>query len=549
MELIRRLGVVLLMLVCAGVAAPQEPSAEPTAAAVEQVPAEHANPRATMTTFLKAFYQEPPDLERAASCLDLSGLSATVRGVKGRELAVMLKEVLDRTRLIDLEEVPVRPQGDRWVVQRYANGLVELARQPDGRWLFSAATVRDLGAVFAEVADRAVVAGVERAAEMMTPAMWVRSLMPETLRRRVFLLEGWQWLGLLAVILVGVVTGRVVGYVATGSVDRLLARRFREVDRPLVAASIQPAAVFVMVVLWGVGALWLGLPANILSWYVDAVLIAAVVVFVVTAYRLTDVASAVLARRAAATEGGFDDLLVPLARKTVKVFIVAVGLVTILQNVGADVTGLVAGLGLGGLAFALAAKDTVSNLFGSITVLVDRPFQVGDWVKVGDVEGTVEEMGFRSTRIRTFYNSLITLPNSNLIAAAVDNLGVRTYRRWSTRLGIAYDTPPERVDAFCEGIRELVRHHPYTRKDYFHVYFNEFGAASLEVLVYVFFHTPDWSTELRERHRLAVDILRLAHELDVEFAFPRPAPRADDGREGRRDPWWRRPSVGRCRLP
>ena len=99
-------------------------------------------------------------------------------------------------------------------------------------------------------------------------------------------------------------------------------------------------------------------------------------------------------------------------------------------------------------------------------------------------------------------------------------MGDRTYRRWSTRLGIAYNTPPERIDAFCEGIRELVRKHPYTRKDYYHIYFNEFGSDSLEILVYVFFFTPDWATELRERHRLGVDIIRLASELDIEFAFP-----------------------------
>jgi MscS family membrane protein len=195
-------------------------------------------------------------------------------------------------------------------------------------------------------------------------------------------------------------------------------------------------------------------------------------------------------------------------------------LLTIAQVLGTNVTALFASVGIGGLALALAAQDTVSNFFGSLMVIVDRPFQVGDWIKTGDVEGTVEEVGFRSTRIRTFYNSLITLPNSNLIKASVDNLGDRTYRRWSTRLGIAYDTPAEKIDAFCEGIRELVRRHPYTRKDYFHIYFNEFGADSLQILVYVFFFTPEWATELRERHRLGVDIIRLAREIGIEFAFP-----------------------------
>ncbi|MDT8323497.1 MAG: mechanosensitive ion channel family protein, partial [Bacteroidota bacterium] len=166
------------------------------------------------------------------------------------------------------------------------------------------------------------------------------------------------------------------------------------------------------------------------------------------------------------------------------------------------------------------AKDTVENLFGSLTVMFDKPFDIGDWIKVGDLEGTVEEVGFRSTRIRTFYNSQITMPNSRLVASAVDNLGRRQYRRLSTTLGVQYDTPPEKIDAFCEGIREIIRRHPYTRKDFYMVYFNEFAAFSLNILLYVFHETPDWATELRERHRLLLDITRLAKRLGVEFAFP-----------------------------
>jgi MscS family membrane protein len=361
---------------------------------------------------------------------------------------------------------------------------------------------------------------VGRTYEVVTPATWIRNAVPESLRQRLLLLEGWQWLGVLLVIIAGVVVSRIFTAVAAASVDRVLARRRLQIDKGLVIAAIHPAAVFLMVLLWGLGALWLGLPTVVFKIYVEAIVVVAVIAFTLMTYRLTDVGSAVFERRAAATDSRFDDLLVPLIRKSLKVLIVAVGLVTIAGTVGIEIAGLLAGLGLGGLAFALAAQDTVSNLFGSVTVLLDRPFEVGDWVVVGDVEGTVEEMGFRSTRIRTFYNSLITLPNSNLIRASVDNLGARQYRRWSTRLGIAYSTPPERVDAFCDGIRELIRRHPYTRKDYYHVYFNEFGAACLEILLYVFFATPDWATELRERHRLGVDILRLAHELGVEFAFP-----------------------------
>jgi MscS family membrane protein len=197
-----------------------------------------------------------------------------------------------------------------------------------------------------------------------------------------------------------------------------------------------------------------------------------------------------------------------------------VGAVFIADNMNINVTSLLAGLGLAGMAFALAAKDMVQNLFGSITVLLDRTFTVGDWILVDGSEGTVEQIGFRSTRIRTFYNSKVTIPNSKFITAAVDNMGERRYRRLSTKLGLTYDTPPDKIEAFCEGIRELVRQHPYMRKDYFHAYFNGYGPSSLDILVYVFWETPDWSTELRERHRFLLDILRLAQRLGVEFAFP-----------------------------
>jgi MscS family membrane protein len=178
-------------------------------------------------------------------------------------------------------------------------------------------------------------------------------------------------------------------------------------------------------------------------------------------------------------------------------------------------------MGIAGLGVSLAAKDTISNLFGSLTVLLDRPFRIGDWVNIDNgIEGTVEEVGLRSCRIRTFYNSLITIPNGMLTNAHIDNYGMRQFRRYSTNLGVQYDTPVEKIEAFCEGIREIIRKHPHTRKDYYHVYLNGLGASSLNILLYVFFITPDWADELKERHRLIMDILRLGKEMGIQFAFP-----------------------------
>lgn len=503
---------------------PQTPPA-PTATAHDpgpQVPAAFASARATMRTFLGAFYADGgPQLETAASCLDLTALPPELRSVRGRELAVQLKNVLDRTRLVELDRLPAETRGPSFVFLRMPEGEVVISPQSDGRWLFSADTVASVDALARATAGREVVEGVERLApEVVSPATWLRRRVPAALHEQVLFLETWQWIGLLVVLVLGVVVNRTLVWSGRGALDRLMRRRALTIEPKLLNRVMRPGGVLAMVVLWGVGIAWLGLPVEVLRVYLNAVRLVAILAAVMTAYRSVDVVAAVLERRAARTASRFDDLLVPLLRKSLKVFVVAVGLVFVASNLRLDVTSLLASLGLGGLAVALAAKDTLSNLFGSLTVVLDRPFQVGDWVVIGNVEGTVEELGFRSTRIRTFYNSLVTLPNTNLIAASVDNLGARAYRRWKTTLGIAYDTPGERVDAFCEGIRELVRRHPYTRKDYYHVVLNDFGESSLNILLYVFFRTPDWATELRERHRLGVDILRLARELGVEFAFP-----------------------------
>jgi MscS family membrane protein len=247
------------------------------------------------------------------------------------------------------------------------------------------------------------------------------------------------------------------------------------------------------------------------------------VVGVWASYRLIDLASDYFATLAARTVSRLDDVLVPLVRKALKIIVFVVGFIFILKALRVEETTLnkmFAGLGLGGLAFALAAKDTLSNFFGSVTVVLDRPFQVGDWVKVGNVEGTVESVGLRSSRIRTFYNSQVTVPNAELITATVDNMGRRQYRRINCKISVTYSTTPEQLEAFCEGIRELIRLHPYTRKDYYVAWVNEFAASSINILLYCFHETPDWVTELRERHRLFLDIIRLANRLGVEFAFP-----------------------------
>jgi len=510
------LGAVAALVLGAGRLAPAQPAPDAP---------DRSSARATMRSFLEAVNDaasgEDERLDDAAACLDLGTLAADVPRAKGRQLAADLKEIIDRTRYVQLDEIPDDPDGPPWVFLRERAGEVVIARATDGDlWLFTSGTVASIPALLESALRRDRVEGVPEAPREVSPAAWLRSRIPDVLRRDTFLLETWQWLGLLALILLGVIVDRLVVLFVASAARGPFLRWIPLGDQEILPGAVRPAGILAMAAVWWAGLLWLGLPVRILAILMVAVKFVIAAAAVWAAYRLTDVVGEYFAARARATETKFDDLLVPLIRKSVKIFIVAFGLVFIADNLNVDISSLLAGLGIGGLAFALAAQDTVKNLFGSLTVLLDKPFHVGDWVVIGDLEGTVEEVGFRSTRVRTFYNSVITLPNANLISTAVDNLGARRYRRWKTMLSLTYDTPPERMEAFCEGVRELIRRHPHTRKDYFHVYANEYAAASLNVLLYVFFETPDWAAELRERHRLFLDILRLAKEVGVEFAFP-----------------------------
>ncbi|MAE61860.1 MAG: mechanosensitive ion channel protein MscS [Planctomycetaceae bacterium] len=329
-----------------------------------------------------------------------------------------------------------------------------------------------------------------------------------------------QWIGLFALILVGLALDMLVRLWLRVILQRLTRRAGAETDKPQAARVVRPLGLVAAALFW----LWL-LPSLQLEGAAESILSVAVRLISVLAcvwagWGVVDSISTVLMAKAAKTETKVDDVLVPLFRKTVKVFIVVLGVIYGAAAMNVEIAPLLAGLGIGGLAFGLAAKDTIENFFGSVAVVLDRPFHVGDWVVIGETEGIVEEIGFRSTRVRTFYNSLMSVPNATLVRAVVDNYGSRRYRRWKTYVGVQYDTPPDRIIAFTEGIRELVRHHPYSRKDYFQVYLNDFADSSLNILLYVFFEVPDWSTELRERERLFIDIVRLADQLEVNFAFP-----------------------------
>jgi MscS family membrane protein len=273
--------------------------------------------------------------------------------------------------------------------------------------------------------------------------------------------------------------------------------------------------------VWWPGIFWLGLPTRFLEVAVVAIKFATATAFVWLAYRVVDVVTAVLDLRARRSEGKFDDLLVPLVGTASKVVVVAFGLLFIADTLDLPIASVVAGLGIGGLAVALAAQDAVKNFFGSLMVIIDRPFSVGDAVKIGDVEGSVAELGFRSTRIRTFYNSLVTIPNGNLISATVANLGARQIRRWRTMLSLTYDTPPEKIERAMTVVREVLDEHAALWADMPpRIHFEDMAADNLTLVAYTWFHPPEYWAFKAAHDRINLQILHRFAQEGIGFAFP-----------------------------
>lgn len=237
-------------------------------------------------------------------------------------------------------------------------------------------------------------------------------------------------------------------------------------------------------------------------------------------WRLIDGFSAYFSARAAHTPTALDDQLVPFISKTLKVFLVFTLILVLAQNMGYSISGLIASLGIGGLAVAMAAKDSIANIFGSIMILLDRPFTVGDWIKTKDFEGVVEEVGFRSTRIRTFAKTLVNVPNSQLANMVIDNIDAMPKRRVKMRIGITYSTTPDKMKKAIAAIEKLLKNHVGVDQEFSLVKFDAFEDSSLSIFLYYFTKSTHWDEYLQVRQEINLEIIQTLEKLELEFAFP-----------------------------
>jgi MscS family membrane protein len=296
-----------------------------------------------------------------------------------------------------------------------------------------------------------------------------------------------------------------------------------EIDDMLVEALRPPLGGTVILVGFYVAALVIRFPTepvNVRGLVMGVMRTVLIIMVAWGLYRCVRVVSKLLSTLTEKTESDLDDQLVPFVEKFLKVVAVIIAIVMVIREWGYDVTGLLAGLGLGGLAFALAARDTLANLFGSIMILTDRPFGMGDWIRTTHAEGTVEEIGFRSTKVRTFANSLVTIPNSLVASSNIENWSRMFKRRIYYKLGVTYSTSVSQMKETVERIKDILRNHPEIHQDFWMVNFTDFNDSSMDIMIYCFTKTTVWGEFLAVQEDINLKIMETIEEIGVEVAFP-----------------------------
>jgi len=328
----------------------------------------------------------------------------------------------------------------------------------------------------------------------------------------------WRYLFFLGVIILALILMRIVDYLLDRKVRRWTAQRVSEVYPVMVDVIRKPLRLVIVIV-----AIWLALspfdlPLNYQKLVTNLLLVLTAILATVVLLKLVDLLVVIIKPRVRATESRLDDQLLPILAKALKIFILAVAALVMMQNLGYNVTSILAGLGIGGLAVALAAQDTLSNIFGSVAIFADRPFVVGERIIFDQHDGIVEGIGLRSTKIRTLAGTLVSIPNSLVAKSAVDNIGRRPTIRNLYTITVTYDTSYEKLQAALQNLRHIFKNHPST--DDFWVYFKEFGSHSLNILVIHWCKYTKYQEFLEATEELNLEIKRRFEQEGIEFAFP-----------------------------
>ena len=375
-------------------------------------------------------------------------------------------------------------------------------------WYYSSETIQNLDVLYAEIFPWYI----EK----------IQNSIPGAGHKKIFSIEIWQYISLLLLLVLAFVVFMIAKQLAFLFLKRILYKYIKNSDQvnETLRKLAHPISLLIAIELLDMvfPSLQFGLEIN--RWIFLGINIAATVFWIYVFLKLAQVLISFYEEYTQKTEGKLDDQLTPILRNFSTVIIFIIGAFKVLLLFGVDAATILAGASIGGLALAFASQDTVKNLIGTVMIFVDKPFHIGDWISAGEVVGTVEEVGFRSTRIRAADTSIFQIPNSRLSELVINNSGLRLFRRYNTQLGLRYDTPPELIEAFVRGVREIIKAHPDTKSDSFNVEFTGFGDSALLIMMNMYLKDLAWSSEQKSRHQIHIAIVKLAKELGVDFAFP-----------------------------
>lgn len=487
-------------------------SADAGAPEVEAAP---DSPRASVKQFVEL--ARAGEYQEAARYLDLPAS----RAGEGAELARRLKSVLDRRLLGDKPLSSLAsPYSSGDLTDKLPPGIDELGTIPGPRgpepvrlirkatpngplWVFSRSTVDHVDTWYSRLSER-----------------WLFDFLPDVLLRTgPFDILYWQYL-LLPVLIFGAwVVGRALSFLTRKAIEKAVSRTASKWDDALISKIGPP-----LTLAWGLGAFallvpWLRLYEPAHDTMQNVIRAGFLIALFWSGLRAIDVTRAYFLD---ATTPGFTTArsLVPLGAKIVKLIVIVTAIIAILSELGYPVASLIAGLGIGGIAIALAAQKTVENLFGSVSIGVDQPFRIGDFVKVEDLVGTVEAIGLRSTRIRTLDRTLVTIPNGKLSEMRIESYTARDRFRLSAVLGLVYGTSAAQLRQVVADLEAAMREEPTFFKDGFMIVVRGFGASSIDVEVMAWFETGTWDAFVQVRQRVLLRFMEVVEKNGTSFAFP-----------------------------
>ncbi|HAQ60598.1 TPA: mechanosensitive ion channel family protein [Candidatus Delongbacteria bacterium] len=328
-----------------------------------------------------------------------------------------------------------------------------------------------------------------------------------------------QWFYSLLFVLGGILFSKAIYWVIKEVVKKLTAKTKTNLDDALIDALEKPVVYGIVLTGMWMGFNRLTFPEGFENFMQRALMFALIFNITWLIVRAVDaLIGEILVPLAEKSENTFDDQIIPILRTAAKGLLWIIGIIVGLDNAGFDIMALIAGLGIGGLALALAAQDTVKNVFGGVMIFIDKPFKLGDWVVIGGDDGVVDEVGIRSTRIRKLDGRLVTIPNSRFAESSVTNNSAEPTRKVVVNLGLVYGTAPDKMELAMNMLKDIIKNNQDIVTENCLVSFNSWGDFSLGIL-FIYYIRKE-ADILNTQSKINLEILNRFNEKGLEFAYP-----------------------------